>query len=94
MLRRKFLQSIGAAILGTAIALKVPDVLVPTINEYFSSPEDVFGFLDEQMNQAMKTVNRLLDEQMYGTIIRDKAGFIEIVTNTSRIWKGVNDLGR
>lgn len=31
MFRRKFLQTIGAAILGTAITLKIPDILIPQI---------------------------------------------------------------
>src|SRR4051812_3287235 len=30
--RRSFFQHFGGAILGTAIALKIPDVLIPSIN--------------------------------------------------------------
>jgi hypothetical protein len=30
MNRRSFIQILGSAVLGTAIALKIPDVLVPT----------------------------------------------------------------
>lgn len=31
MNRRRFFQSLGAAILGTAIALKIPEILIPQI---------------------------------------------------------------
>lgn len=57
--RRTFFKSIGAAILGTAIALKIPDNLIPSIPE-IKYPEGVITW--SMMERAFEKIKNQYKE--------------------------------
>lgn len=62
--RRTFLNSIGTAILGTAIALRIPDILIPklpspefypqAIEDWFFTKSPLYTYLKEKAIQDLE----------------------------------------
>jgi hypothetical protein len=72
MNRRKFLNSLGAAILGTAIALQLPDSLVPQFmekEEYLHGPEAIFKIIDADLELAMRSMQKYVNRSLYSNPI-------------------------
>ena len=63
MNRRRFFQSLGSAILGTAIALKIPETLIPVPENLYvsSNPNYAYGFTGF-MDDSNKIKGRILAE--------------------------------
>lgn len=66
--RRKFFNLIGKTVLGTIIAINLPDSLAPTIKEeldYNKGAEMIMTLLDVHLNEAMDIFSNIVDEQLY-----------------------------
>lgn len=68
MNRRKFFNLLGSAVIGTVIALKIPESIAPIniFGEASGGIETIFDVLDKDFQDALRIAIGGLNKQLFG----------------------------
>lgn len=68
MNRRKFFNLLGSAVIGTIIALKIPDSIAPInlFDEPNGGAETIFDLIDKDFQDAMRIITTEMNKQIFG----------------------------